>query len=406
MKRLKYLPLLSLFISPTAISNQALDDCADHFIGGVSSNAPTILNSPVDQPYGSNKHLCYQDDGVSFFATEYWPDEFTPRWAAYKLDSTNYGANGCSTFTRKTANCYFSKDDWQNTANCEGASDPFHSDHMLGNPKLTKSNFSNTDHDRGHIAPRQAFSWNVCATYQTFTMANMSPQRAYLNQDIWAALEEQVLTWAIDEGPLYIVTGTTFNDYPYNNFQVYNDGMLNANQIYANPIAMTEAVTQHSSNFTSTNDGDILKPKRAAKLDSIQNKVANMRMPTGYFKVIYRPAVGTEPEHVIGFLLPHSYENINMLSDRYNHLTTQQAFRAFISRIDVIEEASGIKFNGIPQSLKSTWNDNWFHDHRGSRSDLRGTSCGIGTPQGILSNSTIQDRENTCIDQLKPAVSN
>lgn len=406
IKSLKYLALLPLFFSPATFSSQALDDCADQFIGGNSSNAPTIRNSPVDQPYGSNHHLCYQDDGVSFFATEYWPNEFAPRWAAYKLDPTNYGVNGCSTFTRETANCYISKDDWQNAANCEGASDPFHSDHMLSNPKLTRGNFSNTGHDRGHIAPRQAFSWNVCATYQTFSMANMSPQRAYLNQNIWMELEKQVLTWAIDEGPIYVVSGTTFNDFPYNIFQVYSDGILDADKIYGNPTTMTEAVNQHSTNFDTINSGDILKPKRKANPNNIQIKVADMRMPTGYFKVIYRPAVGAEPEHVIGFLLPHSYENLNMLSHSYNYLSKQQAFRAFISRIDVIEEASGIRFNGIPQSMKSTWSDSWFFDHLGSRGDLRDSSCSTGSPQGILASSTIQERLDACKDQLVAPTTN
>ena len=405
MKRLKYLVLLPLFFSQAIFSSQVLDDCADQFIGGISSNAPTIRNSPVDQPSGANQHLCYQDDGISFFATEYWPNEFAPRWAAYKLDPANYGANGCLTFTRKTANCYFSKEDWQNADNCKKVSDPFHSDHMLSNPKLTKGNFSNTGHDRGHIAPRQAFSWNVCATYQTFTMANMSPQRAYLNQNIWMELEKQVLTWAIDEGPIYVVSGTTFSDFPYDHFQVYNDGVLKANQIYDNPTTMTEAVTRHSTNFNSSNSGDILKPKRKSKPDRVQNKVSDMRIPTGYFKVIYRPAIETEPEHVIGFLLPHSYENLNMLSDEYPTPPTQEAFWAFTSRIDVIEEASGVKFKGIPQSMKSTWRDDWFFSHNDSR-HLRSSSCGTGSPQGILASSTIQERLDACKDQLDAPITN
>ena len=83
-----------LFIS-NAFAESELDNCADQFIGGNVSNAPTIYNSTPDQPYGNNKHLCYRDDGVSFYALEYWPDEFAPRWAAYKLTPGNYGPNGC-----------------------------------------------------------------------------------------------------------------------------------------------------------------------------------------------------------------------------------------------------------------------------------------------------------------------
>lgn len=383
-----------------ANASTALDNCQDQFIGGDSSNAPTIYSSPVDQPFGTNQHLCYRDDDTSFFALEYWPKEFAPRWAAYKLDPVNYGPNGCSTFTRKTANCYFEENDWQNPDSCEDVSDPFHSDHMLNNPKLTKGNFSSTGHDRGHIAPRQAFSWSVCATYQTFTMANMSPQRAFLNQDIWMELEQQVLTWGIDGGPIYVVTGTTFRTFPANRFQVYTDGVLDADQIYQNPTTMLEAVEQHRANFNATSDGDILRPKRPSNPSNVQNKVRDMRMPTGYFKVIYRPATGSEPEHLIGFLLPHSHENLIMLADSYINLSRREAFWAFVARIDLIEEVSGVRFTGIPQAMKSTWGDDWFFNQHMSRDDLRSNSCGLGAPAGVLVNSTPEERIAACTDQL------
>lgn len=162
-----------------AFGQTALQNCAAQFIGDDPNNAPTVLGSAPSQPFGSNRHLCYRDDGSSFFAIEYWPEEFAPRWAAYKLSPENYGSDGCKTYTRDGANCYFSKESWAEVESCTDAGDPFHGDHMLDAPKLAADDFSNTGHDRGHIAPRQAFSWHVCATYQTFTMANMSPQRAF-----------------------------------------------------------------------------------------------------------------------------------------------------------------------------------------------------------------------------------
>jgi len=110
---------------------------------------------------------------VSFFATEYWPEEFAPRWAAYRLSPENYGTDGCNTYTRKKANCYIKEETWVEFLSCTKASDPFHGDHMLDGEKLGPSDFANTGYDRGHIAPRQAFSWHVCGTYQTFSMAKM-----------------------------------------------------------------------------------------------------------------------------------------------------------------------------------------------------------------------------------------
>ena len=73
-------------------------------LGGDAANAPTLFNSPPTAPFGNNVHLCYRDDGVSFFALEYWPDHFIPRWTSYRIDPANYGPNGCSTFTRAKHN--------------------------------------------------------------------------------------------------------------------------------------------------------------------------------------------------------------------------------------------------------------------------------------------------------------
>lgn len=177
--------VLLLFTPHFALAQSVLTDCAEQFIDGDVANAPTLFSSPPGEPFPDNTHLCYRDDGVSFFAVEYWPEEFAPRWAAYKLDPDNYGTDRCNMFTRDVAGCYFQEETFAEFLACDDGDDPFHRDHMLTGDKLGPTDFFNTGHDRGHIAPRQAFSWHICGTYQTFSMANMSPQRAFLNQDLW-----------------------------------------------------------------------------------------------------------------------------------------------------------------------------------------------------------------------------
>ena len=282
---------------------------------------------------------------------------------------------------------------------CTEGSDPFHADIMLPDPKLKDGDFTQTGHDQGHIAPRQAFGWHVCGTYQSFTMANMSPQRGYLNQQIWANLENQVLTWGIDGGPVYVVSGTTFRNFPYRNFQVYQEGVLHPEQIYPRHVDMKTVVAQTHTNYEVTSTGDLLRPLRNPKPDQIKDVVKDMTMPTGYFKVIYRPARDGEPAHAIGFLLPHSYENLNLAAEAYSNLTKKEAFWLFVSRIDLIEETSGVHFPGIPAAMKSQWGDDWFFVHDTAR-NTRASSCGRGTPQGVLENSTLSERINACTDQL------
>ena len=253
-----FILLVCLLVMPwMAQAESVLADCADQFIGGTVDNAPTLFSSSPNQPFDTNKHLCYKNDGVSYFALEYWPKEFAPRWAAYKLTPENYGEHGCATFTRKIADCYFQEKTWAGFEACTKGSDPFHEDTLLPGDKLGSNDYSNTGHDRGHIAPRQAFSWDVCATYDSFTMANMSPQRAFLNQNIWADLEQQVLTWGIDEGPVYVVTGTVFRRFPTERFQVYQAGPLCLNIDVASTDEETHEIHtssqgQHSEESSAT----------------------------------------------------------------------------------------------------------------------------------------------------------
>jgi hypothetical protein len=163
---------------------------------------------------------------------------------------------------------------------------------------------------------------------------------------------------------------------------------------------MQQVVGKHHAHFESTTSGEILRPKRDANPDNVRAKVRGMRMPTGYFKVIYRPAMDGEPAHAIGFLLPHTFENLNMLADSYDNLETEEAFWTFLSRIDLIEETSGITFPGTPDDLKQVWGDDWFLEHKGGR-NIRPSTCGLGTPQGVLENSTRNERVAACIDHLQ-----
>ena len=57
---------LAIHCSGIAFAQSPLDNCAEQFIDGKITNAPTLADSESDEPLGNNKHLCYRDDGVSF----------------------------------------------------------------------------------------------------------------------------------------------------------------------------------------------------------------------------------------------------------------------------------------------------------------------------------------------------
>ena len=383
---------IAFAVSAAKLAASPLAACAAQFIDGDVANAPEGNRAGADEV----THLCYQDDRVSFFATAFDAEAAGPLWSAYRLDPANYGRDGCKTFTRAMANCYVSAETWTDFLACDRASDPFHTDHMLGAESLSPNAFRNTGHDRGHIAPRQAFSWHVCGTYQTFTMANMSPQRGYLNQDTWQALEQQVLTWAVDEGPLHVVSGAIYERFPHERFRVYQDGVFDPAWVYKPDQSFKSIVEQHAANWSRYGSGDRLRPKRRSSPEGMRERARALPVPTGYYKVVYRPAGDGQPARAIGFLIPHTFENV----DNVPGLPDGSGFWAFVARIDLIEEVAGFRFPGIAEATKALWGDRFFLSRAGSR-NIRDAACGAGTPLGIAEGTTRDERLRMCTDKLR-----
>ena len=390
-----FLTLIAWLTALASASASPLSQCAEHFIDGDLGHAPTLFSSPPEEPFDSNVHQCYRTEDASFFALEYWPERSAQRWVAYRLSGEKFGPGGCNSYTRAMGNCYINEQEWNEPFHCERDSDPFHRDHLLEGSSLGSNAFVNSGLDRGHIAPRQAFSWHVCGAYQTFTMANMSPQAAWFNRDIWGDLENQVLTWAIDHGPLHVVTGTIFRFFPHWRFSVFRDGALDPEQIYRPGSTLEEIAVRTRTNFDQHPSDHILSPERAPDPDRLNQTGRTIPVPTGYFKVIYRPGTDSESPQAIGFLLPHSFERLRMLSGHYDGLAPERAFWAFVARIDLIEELSGIRFGGINPSMKSSWSSDWFVARGGGR-QIRDHDCGTGTPAGVLVGATREERRAAC----------
>src|SRR5690606_17410100 len=113
--------------------------------------------------------------------------------------------------------------------------------------------------------------------------------------------------------PLYVVSGTTYRPFPRQAFGVYNDGALSSDEIYPANLTLKEAAIRIRANHTSHPPGHPLRPLRTANPERMQDSVSDIVVPTGYFKVIIRPATDDQPMRAIGFLLPHSFENLKSL---------------------------------------------------------------------------------------------
>ncbi|MCH5226068.1 MAG: DNA/RNA non-specific endonuclease [Muribaculaceae bacterium] len=67
-------------------------------------------------------------------------------------------------------------------------------------------------YQRGHMCPAADNTWSADAMRDCFSMANMAPQYASLNEKIWGTLENNCRTWARKLGSLWIICGPLYAD--------------------------------------------------------------------------------------------------------------------------------------------------------------------------------------------------
>jgi DNA/RNA endonuclease G (NUC1) len=363
MLKLLTLLLAALAVLPgapsTAVAAAGFERCPDAFPADDVQRAPQRLGPAAST--ADSVALCYRAGDTTFFAVDYDTRRLTANWVAHRLEDS-FGEDGCKSAPRRRMACYFGAEDVERCARGdESAGDPFHADatlERLSKPRLGIGAYSGTGHDRGHLAPNQSFSGHICGAYQTFTMANMAPQLADLNRGLWADLEEQVLFWAVKEGPLYVITGTMFTAFPAEKFKVIKSGIVDRLRIVV--------------------------PNARLKKDAagIAGKIVK---PTGFYKVIFRPGRNGEPDRAIAFLVPHTDRKITA------------HFSQFVARVDVVEKASGFAFS-MPSALKAGLGQRWWLERKvPGKWTLRAQSCPAdAVPDGWLADRSRAERVAAC----------
>ena len=177
---------------------------------------------------------------------------------------------------------------------------------------------------------------------------------------------------------------------------LYQDEVLTPSEIYPAGSTLRETAARIRQNYSDFDSGHILRPRRTANPERLHAAVTETVVPTGFFKVIVKPASDGDPLRAIGFLIPHSFESLDQLSDHYPGLSRDEAFWAFAARIDLIEDATGLTFSIPGEQVKSRWRDAWFFERKGSR-DIRHNTCGTGQPMGVLLNTSQSDRQAACL---------
>jgi endonuclease G len=161
------LGLILLTLSVPAVQAAPLDHCADHLPFGVPSVTGSHL-SPV----------CHAG-----YAAAIDEKALVPRWVAYRLTADH-------------------------AIGCNRRQDDFHAEEQLpASRRAQPADYEGSGFDRGHMAPAEDFAWSADRMSDSFSMANMAPQRPGLNREEWEHLEETVRAWALARGELIIYTG-------------------------------------------------------------------------------------------------------------------------------------------------------------------------------------------------------
>src|ERR1044072_7033336 len=288
----------------SALAEEGLQKCATAFPGRAVENAPKIFKTT-----GRNlTQICERSGNTVFFGLEYDADKLAPIWVGYRIADT-FGTNGCASMTRQQMRCHFKAEEVEECINEKTKlQDPFHVDPVLEEQdidRLRPNSFTATGHDRGHMSPNSTFSCHACGAFKTFTMANMAAQWGSLNQQLWASLEQQVLFWGVNDGPVPVAPGPIGSAFPNKAIRAIEEGEV------------------EPSSFPKV--GELLKKTNGKPLS------IDVVRPTGFYKVVFRPARNNEPARAIAFLAPHTKEK-------------GLEFWTFVVPVKVVEQASGLKF--------------------------------------------------------------
>jgi endonuclease G len=99
----------------------------------------------------------------------------------------------------------------QNAVGCVVRTNSFSTDISIRNG-ATPQDYTNSNYDKGHMAPDGDLSWDPQVEHESFLMTNMSPQAGSFNRGIWNLLENTIRNWAVLSHQQYtIYVGSVYN---------------------------------------------------------------------------------------------------------------------------------------------------------------------------------------------------
>jgi endonuclease G len=166
--------LIGALIGTASLAQPA--SCPEHFAGG---DAPEFINEKLVE---HTAQLCFEA-----YAVMHSGISRTPLWSAEHLSRNRL--NKAEAMTRRNT---------------------FHAEEQLPEDNRAElRDYAHSGFDRGHMSPSGDMP-TASAQYESFSLANIIPQNANNNQNLWANIEEQTRDLASRRGELYVISGPMF----------------------------------------------------------------------------------------------------------------------------------------------------------------------------------------------------
>ena len=71
--------------------------------------------------------------------------------------------------------------------------------------RVSTTDYTNSNYDRGHLAPDAAFDWSDESLNAVYTLANIIPQAPQVNRNMWSQIEKYSRDKAIELGEIEVI---------------------------------------------------------------------------------------------------------------------------------------------------------------------------------------------------------
>jgi len=71
--------------------------------------------------------------------------------------------------------------------------------------RVSTTDYTNSNYDRGHLAPDAAFDWSEESLKAVYTLANIIPQAPQVNRNMWSQVEKYARDKAIELGEIEVI---------------------------------------------------------------------------------------------------------------------------------------------------------------------------------------------------------